>query len=270
MRFFLSFILIINISALLFACSDEENEKEAASDAGDTSESSDTNDGEITKLVAGTDATYAPMEYMDDNGEIVGVNIDIVNALAEELGIEVEFKNIGWEPLFPAVDNEEVDFAVSSITITEEREESFDFTEPYYVANQLILVPEDSDVTSFADLEDQKVSAQINTTGHIVVQELLGETSPNIIAAETMPLAISEMINGNADASVGDNSTVNEYMKNNPDVDVKTIEDDSFEKEYYGLMVKKGNTDVLELLNEGIEKIKENGKLAEISGFEME
>ncbi len=85
-----------------------------------------------------------------------------------------------------------------------------------------------------------------------------------------MPLAISEMINGNADASVGDNSTVNEYIKNNPNVEVKTIEDDEFEKEYYGLMVKKGNSEILQLLNEGIKKLKENGKLAEISGFEME
>src|SRR5699024_8085447 len=227
-------------------------------------------EGEITNLVAGTDATYAPMEYMDEDGEIVGINIDIVNALAEELGIEVEFKNIGWEPLFPAVENGEVDFAVSSITITEEREESFDFTEPYYMDNQLILVPEDSEVTNFEDLEDKKVAVQINTTGHIVVQELLGETSPNIVATETMPLAINEMNNGNAEAAVGDNSTVNEYMKANPEVDVKTIEDDSFEKEYYGLMVQKGNTEVLELLNEGIQKMKENGKLAEISGFELE
>lgn len=276
MRYLSITFLLISLSVLLLACGggdadDGANEEATDTDADveETTEPAETG-GDITSLVVGTDATYAPMEYMDENGEIVGIDIDIVNAIADELGIEVEFKNIGWEPLFPAVDNGEVDFAVSSVTITEERQESFDFTDPYYIANQLILVPEDSDVTSFADLEDKKVSVQINTTGHIVVQELLGETSPNIVAAETMPLAISEMINGNADASVGDNSTVNEYIKNNPNVEVTTIEDSSFEKEYYGLMVKKGNTEVLELLNEGIRKIKENGKLAEITGFEVD
>lgn len=274
-RFLTIIFFITSISIVLFGCG--SGNSEGSETAGEQETSEETNEeaeeaseGEITKLVAGTDATYAPMEYMDEDGEIVGINIDIVNALAEELGIEVEFKNIGWEPLFPAVENGEVDFAVSSITITEEREESFDFTEPYYMANQLILVPEDSEVTNFEDLEDKKVAVQINTTGHIVVQELLGETSPNIVATETMPLAINEMNNGNAEAAVGDNSTVNEYMKANPEVDVKTIEDDSFEKEYYGLMVQKGNTEVLELLNEGIQKMKENGKLAEISGFELE
>src|SRR5690554_6179584 len=249
LRLFSIIFLMLSISVLLFACGGSGDSDSDANTDTETSESSEGTDGEITKLVAGTDATYAPMEYMDDNGEIVGIDIDIVNAIAEELGIEVEFKNIGWEPLFPAVENGEVDFAVSSITITEEREQSFDFTEPYYVANQLILVPKGSDIKNFEDLKDKKVSAQINTTGHIVVKDLLGETSTNIVATETMPLAIGEMLNGNADASVGDNSTINEYIKNNPDVEVDIVEDDSFEKEYYGLMVKKGNQEVLDLLN---------------------
>src|SRR5690625_4993064 len=178
LRFWSITMVLMAVSAILFAC-------------GGDDEASPADDGEITKLVVGTDATYAPMEYMDEGGEIVGIDIDIVDAIAEELGIEVEYKNIGWEPLFPAVDNDEVDFAVSSITITDEREESYDFTDPYYIANQLILVPEGSDISSFAELEDKKVSAQINTTGHIAVQKLLGETNSNILAAETMPLAIT-------------------------------------------------------------------------------
>lgn len=265
LRLLLSAALFLCLSALLLGCGGQ-NDKEAEADSADDA----SEDEKIEKLVVGTDATYAPMESMDKNGEIVGIDIDIVKALAEAVGIEVEFKNVGWEPLFPAVDSGEVDFAVSSITITDERSENFDFTDPYYVANQLILVEEGSDVEAFKDLEDERISVQINTTGHIVAKELLGETSANIVAAETMPLAISEMLNGNADAAVGDNSTVNEYMKNNPDVDVKTIEDDSFEKEYYGLMVKKGNTEVLDLLNEGISKIKEDGTLEEISGFSLD
>lgn len=222
------------------------------------------------KLIVGTDATYAPMEYMDEKGNIVGIDIEIVNAIAEAAGFEVEYKNYGWEPLFPAVDNGEVDFAVSSITITDERKQSFDFSDSYFIANQLILVPEDSDIESFDELADKRVSVQINTTGHLVVADLLGKTSSKIVATETMPLAITEMINGNADASVGDNAVIIDYQTNNPDVKLQTIEDDSFEKEYYGLMVKKGNQEILDLLNEGIEKIKANGKLKEITGFDVE
>lgn len=240
--------------------------------AGSTKTSSSGGDdtGGKRKLVVGTDATYAPMEYMDEKGNIVGIDIEIVNAIAEAAGFEVEYKNYGWEPLFPAVDNGEVDFAVSSITITPEREQSYDFSDPYFVANQLILVPEDSDVESFQDLKDKRIAVQINTTGHKVVEELIGKTNKNILAPETMPLAISEMINGNADAAVGDNAVIIEYQTHNPDVKLKTVEDDSFEKEYYGLMVKKGNKEILDLLNEGIEKIKENGKLKEITDQDVE
>jgi glutamine transport system substrate-binding protein len=201
---------------------------------------------------------------MDDKGNIVGIDIDIVNAIAEAAGFEVEIKNYGWDPLFAAVENGEVDFAVSSITITEDRKETFDFSDSYFVANQLILVPGDSDIEKFEDLEGKKVAVQINTTGHEVVKGLLGNTSSDIVAPESMPLAITEMLNGNADAAVGDSPVVLEYIKNNPNAELKTIEDDSFEKENYGLMVKKGNNEIVDLLNEGIQEIKESGKLQEI------
>lgn len=262
-RFLVIGLLFTSLAFLLLGCGGEKESVGSADNSG-------ASENGKKKLVVGTDATYAPMEYMDSNGKIVGIDIDIVKAIAEEIGAEVEFKNYGWDPLFPAVKNGEVDFAVSSITITDERKQEYDFTDPYYVANQLILVPEDSKVEKFKDLADKRVSVQINTTGHIAVKELLGKSSSNIVAAESMPLAIEEMLNGNAEASVGDNSVVNGYMKNNPDKPLKVIEDDSFEKEYYALMVKKGNQELVDLLNEGIQKIKDNGKLKEITGFDVE
>lgn len=228
-------------------------------------------DGEKKVLKVATDATYAPMEYMDEKGNIVGLDIDIVKEIAKAAGFEVEFINYGWEPLFVAVKNGEVDFAVSSITITEQRKaEGYDFSEPYFYANQQILVPEGSNITGVKDLEGKKISVQIATTGHIIMQEMFGETSPNILAYDSMPLAITAMLNGDADAAVGDNSVISGYIKNNPNVKVKVINDDSFEREYYGLMVKSGNKEVLDLLNEGIKKIKENGKLKEITGQDVD
>lgn len=274
-KLLVGFLLLLLASIFLVACGSSSDDSDST-DTGntETTESNETegsdDSGEKTKLVAGTEATYAPMEYIDSSGEIVGIDIDFVKALAEEIGVEVEFQNIGWDPLFPAVKNGEIDFAVSSITITEKRQEEYDFTDPYYVANQLILVPEDSDISSFEDLADKTVAVQISTTGHEKVKELLGETSEKIVATDNLPLAIGEMINGNADAVVGDNAPVIEYMKSNPNVKLKTIEDDSFEKEYYGLMLRKGNTELLEKLNEGIKKLKESGKLQEITGVEVD
>ena len=227
-------------------------------------------DGEIMKLVAGTEATFAPFEYMDEKGEIAGIDREILDAIADETGVEIEMKHVGWDPLFEQVKNSEIEVGASGITINDERKETYDFTEPYFEATQVLVVKEGSEVESLADLKGKKVSVQINTTGHIAAKKQFGETSTNIAAFENMPVAIMEVINGSTAAAIGDNAVVYEYLKNNPDAELEIIEDPAFDKEYYGLMVKKGNKEVLDILNKGLEAIKENGKLAEITGQELE
>lgn len=244
----------------------------AACGTGDESSGSgSSSDDGTTKIVGGTEATFAPFESMDDNGNIVGIDVDVLDAISEEMGFDYELKNVGWEPVFSQITTGELDFGAAGITITKERKETYDFTDPYFEATLMIVVPEDNtDINSIEDLEGKKVAVQINSTSHVAAQKVLGQTNPNILAYESQPIAYQEVINGAADAAIGDNTVIMEYLKNNPDAPIKTIEDDSFEKEYYGLMVKKGNTEVLNLLNDGLKKIKENGKLAEITGQEIE
>ncbi|PYF05953.1 amino acid ABC transporter substrate-binding protein (PAAT family) [Ureibacillus chungkukjangi] len=258
------FSLITPIAAasiILAAC--------GASETGTNGSASEDGEG-TTTLKVGTDAAYAPFESFDDKGNIVGIDVDVVNAIGEELGVEFEINNVGWDPLFQQLINSEVDLGISAITITEERQETYDFTEPYYEATQLIVTKEESDIESLQDIADKKIGVQMNTTGHFAAQDLQGKTSANIKPYETTPVAIQELINGTVDAVIGDNAVIIEYIKNNPESKLKSIEDDSFEKEYYGLMVKKGNKEVLDILNEGIQKLKESGKLAEITGQEIE
>ena len=251
-------------AALLAACGADDKEN---TDSSTSSGGSDTE--ETKKFVAGTEATFAPFEYMDDKGNIVGIDKDILDAIAAEMGVEIEMKHVGWDPVFEGVKGGTLDFGASGITITPERAEQFDFTDPYYEATQLIVVPEDSTIESLADLEGKKISVQINTTGHIAAKKAFGETSPNISPFENLPTAILETLNGGTVATIGDNAVVLEYIKNNPDQKLKVIEDEAFEKENYGFMVKKGNEELLNLLNEGLQKIKENGKLKEITGQEI-
>lgn len=220
--------------------------------------------GETKKFVAGTEATFAPFEYMNEKGEIIGIDKEILDAIAEETDVEIEMQNVGWDPLFAQVKNKEIEIGASAITINDKRKVEYDFTAPYYEATQVIVVKEGSSIKSLADLEDKKISVQINTTGHEAAKKQFGETNKNISAFENLPVAILEVINGSTDAAIGDNAVVYEYIKNNPDAKLTVIEDKAFEKEYYGLMVKKGNKEVLDTLNEGLEKMKENGKLDEI------
>lgn len=223
------------------------------------------------KIVVGTDAAYAPFEYIDTKGDIAGWDIELIKKMAELGGFEIELRNLPWDTLFQEVKNGGVDAAISAITITDERKQTYDFTEPYFVANQLVLVKEDSPIQTFQDLKNAKyVGVQNATTGHYVVQELLGKTSPKIKSYESTPLAIQDMLNGGSDAVVADNAVVLEYVKNNPNVKFRTIDDPSFEKEYYGLMVKKGNQKVLDTLNNALQKAKAEGIVKQIYGADVE
>lgn len=214
--------------------------------------------------VVGTDAAYAPFEWVDPNGEIVGFDIEVLKAIAEEEGINLQFENTAWDGIFLTLDNGDRDMLISAITITDDRKATMDFTEPYFEATQLIAVPEGSDVTKFADLKGKKVAVQTGTTGDIIVSELLGATSQDIYRFESTPLALQEMVNQGVDAVVADNVVVLEYIKNNPDKNFTSISDDSFPKEFYGMAVKKGNQELLDILNNGLQTIKDNGKYDEI------
>ncbi|MDY0324414.1 MAG: basic amino acid ABC transporter substrate-binding protein [Candidatus Carbobacillus sp.] len=265
-----SFLLLFVLSACGTNTSQPSNgSSETTTDSN--SASSTTNETTKEKIIVGSDAAYAPFEYIDTKGDIAGWDIELIKKMAELGGFEVVIRNLPWDTLFQEVKNGGVDAAISAITITDERKATYDFTEPYFVANQLVLVKEDSPIQTFQDLKNAKfVGVQNATTGHYVVQELLGKTSPKIKSYESTPLAIQDMLNGGSDAVVADNAVVLEYVKNNPNVKFRTIDDPSFEKEYYGLMVKKGNQKVLDILNNALQKAKAEGVVKQIYGADVQ
>jgi polar amino acid transport system substrate-binding protein len=209
--------------------------------------------------VVGTDAAYAPFESQNEKGEIVGFDIDIVRAIAAKAGIEVKFVNTPWEGIFNALNQGDRDLLVSSITITEERKQTMDFTDPYFDANQLIAVKAGSKVARFDDLKPLKVGVQTGTTGDEAVAKLQGKNSPNIKRFESTPLALKELEAGGVDAVVADNGVVVNYVANNAGNQFKTVSDPGFVPEHYGIPVKKGNAALLGKLNKGLAEIKADG-----------
>lgn len=211
----------------------------------------------------GTDAAYPPFEKQE-GGQIVGFDIDIINAVAEAAGIKVEVVHTGWDPLLQGVENGTVDAGISAITINDDRKKTYDFTEPYFEASQLIMVPSDSNITSLKDLEGKKIGVQTATTGDIAVQEAFGKTYAGLKGYDDTPTAVDDLLVGRLDAVVADNVVLQEYLKVLDNDDFKVVKDPGFEAEYYGIMVKKGNAELLDKLNEGLKIIKENGKYDEI------
>ncbi|GMV60225.1 basic amino acid ABC transporter substrate-binding protein [Betaproteobacteria bacterium PRO7] len=210
-------------------------------------------------LVVGTDAAYAPFESQNDKGEIVGFDIDVVRAIAQKAGFEVKFVNTPWEGIFNTLAQGDRDLLVSAITITDERKQTIDFSDPYFDAHQLIAVPEKSKVAKFDDLKKLKVGVQTGTTGDEVVSKLLGKTSTNIKRFESTPLALKELESGGVDAVVADNGVVVNYVTNNKDAKFRMVNDPAFQPERYGIAVRKGNAELLAKINKGLADIKADG-----------
>jgi glutamine transport system substrate-binding protein len=210
-----------------------------------------------------TDANYKPFEYMED-GKVVGFDVDFVNAVAKEAGYDVKIDNVGWDPLFLEVKNKSADMGMSAITVNKERKQTYDFSVPYFLSTNKILVPKGSDIKSANDLKGKKISVQNATTGQAAAEKLLGKNNKNIKKFENNNLAIMELTSGGADAVVADNTVIEEYAKSNPKEKVKVVEDSSaFESEFYGLMFPK-DSKVKADFDKATKKIMENGKYAEI------
>jgi polar amino acid transport system substrate-binding protein len=209
--------------------------------------------------VVGTDAAYAPFESQNEKAEIVGFDIDVARAAANKVGLELKFVNTPWEGIFNALIQGDRDIVASAVTITAERRQTMDFSQPYFDALQFIVVKQSSQVARFNDLKPLKVGVQTGTTGDEAITKLLGKTSPNIKRFESTPLALKELEAGGVDAVVADNGVVSNYVANNPGGQFKTVTDPGFVPEQYGLAVKKGNADLLAKLDQGLSGIKADG-----------
>ena len=214
--------------------------------------------------VVGTDAAYAPFESQNEKGEIVGFDVDVVKAAAAKAGIEVKFINTPWEGIFNALAQGDRDMIVSSVTITDERKQTIDFSTPYFDAVQLIAVKADSKIANFDDLKKAKVGVQTGTTGDEAVTKLLGKTSTAIKRFESTPLALKELEAGGVDAVVADNGVVIHYVANNAGAKFKTVADKSFAPEQYGVAMKRGNADLVAKINQGLAGIQADGSYDKI------
>ncbi|EIC13564.1 basic amino acid ABC transporter substrate-binding protein [Kingella kingae] len=247
---------------LLAACSGGNNVPAASQNTGAASSAAPAAGLDLNKTyIVATDATYAPMEYME-NEKVVGFSHDVLDAAAKSQNVKLEFLNTPFKGLFANVDKGDSDIGLASITISDERKQQLDFSEPYFEATQMIVVTDRniSTVKSFADLKTRSASVQAATSGDLILQDLQGKDSQNIKRFETMPLAFKELESGGVDAVVGDSSVVGYYVSQNPNAKLHTLVDPSFVREQYGFAFKKGRNDGLrEAINKGLSQIKTNG-----------
>ncbi|MGA8942249.1 MAG: basic amino acid ABC transporter substrate-binding protein [Thermoactinomyces sp.] len=219
--------------------------------------SSQNNDDRL--LNAGTNAEFPPFEKMEGNGEITGFDAELIQAIAQAENLKLNFQHYGWDSMLNGVARGQIDTGIAAITITDERKKMYDFTEPYFEAKQVILVPKSSPVQALNDLKGKNIGVQSATTGEKVVQQAFGKTYPGLKRYDVVSSAIDDLKWNRLDAVVVDEAVNKEYIRRLGNEKYKIIEDPSIPKEYYGIIVKKGNKELLNRLNAGLKKIRENG-----------
>jgi len=202
-----------------------------------------------------TDATWPPMEMVDANKKIVGYDIDFLNAVAKEAGIAVEFKNTAWDGIFAGLDSGQYDAIISSVTITDERKAKYDFTDAYTSIGQILVVPKtDKTSKTIADLKGKKIGSQIGTTGAMEVKKVAGVESKTY---DEIGLAFEDMAAGRISGVVCDEPVAAHFALQKKEYKEKfKIVGKAFTKEGYGIVVKKGNKELVDLLNKGIKAVK--------------
>ncbi len=214
-------------------------------------------------IVFATDATWPPMEYVNEDREIVGFDIDMIRAAAEAAGFQAEFRNTAWDGIFAGLATGEYDAVVSSVTITEDRKETMDFSIPYINAGQVLIVQMgEQGVTTLADLSGREVGAQIGTTGAFEVDKVAGVT---LRTYDEIGLAVEDLANGRIAGVVADTPIAADFVLQNPNYSARLkIVGEPFTEEYYGVAVRKGNTAVLNRVNDGLQKIIDSGRMEEL------
>lgn len=210
-------------------------------------------DGPV-KIVVATDATWPPMEFLNEDKEIIGYDIDLMNAVAEAAGFEVEFRNTAWDGIFAGLATDEYDAVISSVTILPERQETMDFSIPYINAGQVLMVAASLDgVDSLADMSGMIVGAQLGTTGAFAVDEAEGV---ELATFDEIGLAVAALANDQVQGVVVDTPTAADFVLSNDEYrGTLKIVGEPFTDEFYGIAVKKGNTEVLDLINAGLEEV---------------
>lgn len=242
-------------------------ETDDAGENGDVGETGDLlseiqNRGYITVAMEGT---WAPWTYHDEEGELVGFDVEVAAAVAEELGVEVRYEEGEWDGLLAGVESGRYDIMVNGVGYTEERAQAYDFSEPYCYNKTALIVRSDNDeISSLEDLEGKTTCNSANSTYQFIAEEY-GAT---VLDVETLDGTLEMVLAGpeRADATLNAEASFLDYMKEHPDAELKIVDYYSELENVCIIMPKGESSDSLrEAINGAIDKLREDGTLTELS-----
>lgn len=215
-------------------------------------------------LVMATNATFPPYESVSGD-DIVGIDVDIANAIAKKLGKKLKIEDVSFDSIIAGVQNDKYDFGMAGMTVTDERKKNVDFTESYAKAVQVVIVKEDSDIKSIDDISSKnKIGVQQGTTGDIYASDTVengGYGEDAVTKYNSGPDAVQALLSDKVDCVIIDNEPAKAYVAANQGL---KILDSSFADEEYAICVKKGNSQLKNDINKALKELKDDGTIDKI------
>ena len=271
MKKILAFAMASAMVLSLAACgggtstSSSKSSAPATSGAQDSSSSSAAPSGSFTTVEAGklhmsTNAEFPPYEMLDDAGNPIGIDVEVAQAIANKLGLELVVDDMGFDAALLAVQNGQSDIAMAGITVSEDRLAKMDFTDSYATGVQVVIVKEGSDVT-MDNLGEKMIGTQMGTTGYIYASDTPdngGYGEDHVIGYETGAVAVQALVNGQVDAVIIDNLPAQSYVEANAAAGL-TILEGTWVEEDYAIALQKGNTELISAVNGALNELKADG-----------
>lgn len=260
MKKLLSMMLAASLALSLAACGS------STSNTGSDTAADNSETGASDKVwVIASDTVFKPFEYTDASGNFVGLDVDILAAIAEDQGFQYELKSLGWDAAIAACQAGQADGMIAGASITEERKESgWIFSDGYYQTTQTMTVAADSDITGFADLAGKDVAVKTGTQGAAYAESLKDEYGFNLVYFEDSPTMYQAVLGGQTVACFEDTPVMVASIKDG-DLALKVLEDTANEGQPYGFAIfSDENQELIDLFNAGLADIKENGTYDEI------
>ena len=260
----LAVMMALSLAACGGAASSTAASSEAASSEVASSEAAAAETTGKTWVIA-TDTVFKPFEYTDASGNFVGIDVDILAAIAEDQGFAYELNSLGWDAAIAACQAGQADGMIAGASITEERKAAgWAFSDGYYTATQSMTVAEDSDIAGFEDLSGKDVAVKIGTQGAAYAESLKDEYGFNIVSFEDSPTMYQAVLGGQCVACFEDTPIMQASIKDNG-LALKVLENTANEGGDYGFAIfNTDNQELLDMFNAGLANIKANGKYDEI------
>ena len=216
------------------------------------------------KLIMSTNAAFPPYEMTDDAGNYIGIDVEVAQAIADKLGLELVIDNMEFTAALEAAQKGKADMVMAGVTVTPDRELVMDFSNSYATGIQVVIVPENSEIKTVDDLEGKKIGTQMGTTGYLYCSDTPdngGYGEENVVAYDNGITAVQALLNGQIDCIVIDNAPAQAFVKENPGLKILETE---FTVEDYAIGFAKGNTALKEAVNKALAELIADGTVQKI------